>query len=125
MITFGQRGSFQKLERFLKKISQDDIFKVLDGLGQAGVNALKQATPIDSGLSAASWYYETKKEKGSYTISWRNSNVVSGVPVVILLQYGHGTGTGGYVQGVDFINPALKPIFDKIADEAWRVVTSA
>lgn len=96
--------------------------KILDKYGQAGVNALSAATPIDSGATASSWYYEITESKGNYTITWSNSNVADGVPIVILIQYGHATKNGGYVQGIDFINPTLKPMFKKIADDAWMEV---
>ena len=125
MITFESAGSFGNIEKFLQKMSKADMFAELDKYGKAGVAALSSATPVDSGLTATSWYYEIKKTRGSYSIKWLNKNVVNGVPVAILLQYGHATGTGGYVQGRDYINPALKPIFDQIADNVWKAVTSA
>lgn len=125
MIRLESRGDFRNLEKFLTRMSQGEVFKTLDRHGQAGVDALSMATPRDSGSAASSWSYEVVKTKRTYSISWTNSDMAGGVPVVILLQYGHGTGTGGYVQGRDFINPALKPIFDKIANEVWKAVTSA
>lgn len=118
-------GSWKKTEDFLRAIKSDKIYAALDKYGRLGVNALSSATPVESGISANSWGYEVERKAGRYSITWTNNHVVDGVPVVILLQYGHGTGTGGYVQGRDFINPALRPIFDKIADEVWRAVTSA
>lgn len=125
MITFETSGSFDKTERFLSRMSKGDVFRALESYGQAGVQALAAATPVESGATSAMWGYTVKKTRGSYSIEWTNGNVVGGVPVVILLQYGHGTGTGGYVRGRDFINPAIKPVFDKIADEVWKAVTSA
>jgi len=106
-------------------MKRGEILRVLHKYGQMGVDALSNATPIDSGLAAASWDYKVERSRGSYAISWSNSDVENGFPVVIMLQYGHGTRGGGWVQGRDFINPAIKPIFDKIADDVWKVVTSA
>lgn len=125
MIEFESSGSFDKTESFLTKMSKGDIFQALDKYGQMGVLALSGATPVDTGASAASWSYEVKRSVGSYSISWTNGHMVAGVPLVILLQYGHGTGTGGYVSGRDFINPAIRPVFDKIAEDVWKAVTSA
>jgi hypothetical protein len=95
----------------------------LDRYGREGVVALASATPIDSGHTANSWYYEITRVPGSVIINFSNSNVQNGVPIAIILQYGHGTGTGGWVQGRDYINPAIQPVFDRIANEAWREVT--
>ena len=125
MITFSSRGDFKNLEKFLSRMSKGEIFRVLDGFGRQGVDALASSTPVDSGVTAQSWIYEVTKSANTYSISWKNSHIVDGRPIVILLQYGHGTGTGGYVQGRDFINPAIKPIFDKIAESVWKAVTSA
>lgn len=125
MLQFETSGFPGKTEAFLAKLSKGDIYKALDRFGREGVAALAGATPVDSGASAAAWGYEVTRGKGSASITWFNNNVVGGTPLVILLQYGHGTGTGGYVQGRDFINPAMRPIFDRIADEVWKAVTSA
>ena len=125
MISVESAGSFSNIEKFLEKMSKADMFSALEKYAQAGVAALASATPIDSQLTATSWSYAISKTKGSYSIRWLNSNKINDVPVAILLQYGHGTGTGGYVQGRDYINPALKPIFDQIADNVWKAVTSA
>jgi hypothetical protein len=125
LITFEQSGSFKHMESFLQKMSSGDLFRMLDRFAQQGVTALASATPYESGLTASSWSYEIKHSSSSYSITWTNSHIVDGVPIAIILQYGHGTGTGGYVSGRDYINPTLKPIFDKIADEVWKVVTSA
>lgn len=116
-------GSFKNTENYLKRMSRGDAFRVLNRYGSMGVEALRSATPVDSSETANSWRYEVERRSGRYSIKWTNSHMAGGTPVVILLQYGHGTGTGGYVQGRDFINPAIKPIFDKIADEVWREVT--
>lgn len=126
VIKFESKGSWDQTGKFLKKIGDTSaLFSSLDQYGRMGVNALASATPVESGVSAQSWSYEVKRARGSCSITWFNSHVVGGVPVVILLQYGHGTGTGGYVRGRDFINPAIQPVFDRIADEVWKAVTSA
>ena len=125
MIVFEHSGSFKNLDAFLSKMSKADISSLLNTLAQEGVRALQSATPVDSGLTAASWGCKVSGGRGGYTITWTNSHVVSGVPIAIILQYGHGTGTGGYVAGRDYINPAIRPIFDRIAEQAWKVVTSA
>lgn len=123
MIKFRQKGDFSKLTSFLEKTKEAVRLGDLDKYGREGVAALASATPVDSGLTANSWYYEITNKNGSATISFFNSNIQNGVPIAIILQYGHATGTGGYVQGRDYINPAIQPIFDKIADEAWKEVT--
>lgn len=117
------RGSFKKTENFLQRMSQKVYLKHLESLAKRGVDALSSATPVDSGLTASSWAYEIHSSESSYQIVWTNSNVNKGVPIAIILQYGHGTGTGGYVQGRDYINPAIQPIFDEIAKTAWLEVT--
>ena len=123
MITFRQKGDFSKLTRFLERAKQAVKIGDLDKYGREGVAALASATPVDSGLTAKSWYYEIVNSNGSVTINFNNSNIQNGVPIAIILQYGHGTGTGGWVEGRDYINPAIQPIFDKITNEAWREVT--
>lgn len=123
MITFRQKGDFSKLTRYLTKVKAAAKVSVLDRFGKEGVAALSSATPKDSGLTADSWFYETEITNGSATISFHNSNVNKGVPIAIILQYGHGTNNGGYVQGRDYINPAIQPIFDKMAEDAWKEVT--
>jgi hypothetical protein len=125
MISFKVSGSTKRTEEFLKKIGSGDIFAGLESIAREGVTALAEATPIDSGRAKESWGYEVSKTKGSYTITWTNNDIENGFPVAVMIQYGHGTGTGGYVQGIDYINPAMRPIFQKLADKAWRVVTSA
>lgn len=124
MITVDVSGSFDNIEAFLKRASRVNIPAILKACGQDGVTALALATPIQTGLAAHSWGYEVTENHGVYTIYWTNSDIENGFPVVIALQYGHATGTGGYVQGQDFINPAIAPVFDKIADRVWKAVTS-
>jgi hypothetical protein len=123
MITFKQKGDFSKLTRYLQRAKEVVHLSDLDKFGKEGVNALAAATPKDSGKTASSWYYVITHKNGSSSISFQNSNIQNGVPIAIILQYGHGTRNGGYVQGRDYINPALQPIFDRIADEAWKEVT--
>ena len=123
MITFRQKGDFSKLTRYLERAKEVIKLGDLDKYGQEGVDALSSATPVDSGLTASSWYYKIENKNGSATISFYNSNVNNGVPIAIILQYGHGTDTGGWVEGRDYINPAILPIFEKIANDAWEEVT--
>lgn len=115
-------GDFKKVTRFLKRMDKLDFVRYLNRYGQIGVNALSSATPVDSGQTASSWGYEVHKTGRTYKIVWTNSNQNKGVPIAILIQYGHGTGSGAYVQGVDYINPAIRPIFDKLAAEIWKEV---
>ena len=125
-INFTHRGNFNKLERFLTKALNFRVVvhAVLQKYGQKGVEALASATPKDSGNTAESWTYEIVDEASGSKIVWKNSNINNGVIIALLLQYGHGTGTGGYVQGTDYINPAIESIFKEMADEAWKEVTS-
>ena len=123
MISFRHKGDFSKFTNFLERAKQTVCIGDLDRYGREGVAALASATPVDSGQTANSWYYEIKQGPGSVTINFNNSHFSDGVPIAIILQYGHGTGTGGWVQGRDYINPAIQPIFDKIANDAWREVT--
>lgn len=125
MFSFESSGSFKKTELFLQRMLKGDMFSSLEQFAREGVDALSSATPVDSGLTSESWTYEIRKSRGFYQIVWSNSNVVDGRPIAILLQYGHGTGTGGYVEGYDYINPAMRPIFDRIAENVWKAVTSA
>lgn len=125
MIEISSSGSTDKTEKFLTTLTRGDIFATLDKYGQEGVNALATATPVDTGLTAESWTYEVIRDRSGWSIVWRNTNVAAGRPVAILLQYGHGTGTGGYVAGRDYINPVIRPLFDRIANDIWKVVTSA
>ena len=123
MITIQSQGDWKNTQNYLERMSTGEIFKLLEKYGQQGVTALATATPIDSGATANSWDYEVQIGKGLYSIIWTNDNVVHGQPIAILIQYGHGTGTGGWVEGRDYINPAIKPIFDRILNEVWREVT--
>lgn len=123
MISFRHKGDFSKVTRYLERVKHAARLSILDKYGREGVAALASATPTDTGLTAASWYYKVEHTNGSATISFHNSNIQSGVPIAIILQYGHGTGTGGWVQGRDYINPAIQPIFDRIVNDAWREVT--
>lgn len=123
MISFRQKGDFSKTTSFLKRVKEKMYLGDLNKYGRQGVAALASATPVDSGLTASSWYYEIENSKGSATITFYNSNVQKGVPIAIILQYGHGTRNGGWVEGRDYINPAIQPIFDEIADNAWREVS--
>ena len=124
MIRFRHKGNFSKTKRFMERAKEAVRLGKLDKYGREGVSALASATPVDSGLTASSWYYEIEHQNGSSTIVFNNSNVQKGVSIAIILQYGHGTRNGGWVQGRDYINPAIQPVFDKIADEAWKEVTS-
>ena len=123
MITFKQKGDFSKLTSFLERAKEAAHIGNLDKYGREGVDALASATPVRTGLTANSWYYEIEHQNGSVSITFNNSNVNKGVPIAIILQYGHGTRNGGWVQGRDYINPAIQPVFDRIANEAWREVT--
>jgi hypothetical protein len=123
MISFRQKGDFSKLNRYFERVKEAARVSVLDKYGQAGVAALSSATPVDSGETANSWFYEIEHTSTSATITFCNSHINKGVPIAIILQYGHGTGTGGWVEGRDYINPAIQPVFDKITSEAWEEVT--
>lgn len=123
MIRYRQKGSFKNLTMFLERAQKTFDSSILDKYGQQGVAALSSATPVDSGKTANSWGYVIEQKKGSVTITFTNTNIQNGVPIAIILQYGHGTSNGGWVEGRDYINPALRPIFDKLVDEAWREVT--
>lgn len=123
MIVIKQQGNFNNTEAFLKRAGNVNIMRILNKHAREGVAALKAATPIDSGETRNAWGYEIQKKGNSFTICWTNSNIVNGVPIAIILEYGHGTKNGGYVQGRDYIKPAIRPIFDKIANEAWKEVT--
>ena len=123
MISFRHKGDFSKTKRYLERVKEAARLKILDKYGREGVAALASATPVETGLTASSWYYEIERTNTSTTITFNNSNIQNGVPIAVILQYGHGTGTGGWVQGRDYINPAIQPVFDKIANDAWREVT--
>ena len=123
MIRFKHRGDFHNTETFFNRILKRSYIDILRKYGQAGVEALAAATPKDTGETAASWSYEIVQTRNGYSIFWTNSNVNQGVNIALILQYGHGTGTGGYVRGIDYINPAIRPVFDEIANAAWKEVT--
>lgn len=123
MIRFIQKGDFKKLNNFLERIKDIVNRSQLDKYGIQGVEALSNATPKKTGKTSESWYYKINRKNDSLSISFYNSNINKGVPIAIILQYGHGTKNGGWVQGRDYINPAIQPIFDKIAEEAWKEVT--
>lgn len=125
MISITSKGSFQKTEQFVTKLAKGEIFFVLAKYGQEGVNALAAATPVRTGLVASSWSFEVVKKGSWYSIIWHNHDIENGFPVAIMLQYGHGTGNGGYINGVDYINPAIMPIFDRISADVWKEVQRA
>ena len=126
MITIRCRGNYNKTEKFLKESKDiNELRQIMEKYGREGVAALSAATPIDTGETASSWTFEVVQDSDGISLVFNNSNTtVTGIPIVVLLQYGHGNGRGGYVQGRDFINPAIQPIFDKLAEEAWREVTT-
>lgn len=123
MIVIKQIGDFKKTDSFLERAKNLAHLGVLDKYGKMGVDALKAGTPVRSGKTANSWDYTIERSKGYAAIVWSNSNINKGVNIAVIIQYGHGTGWGGYVEGVDYINPAMKPVFDKIAEEVWKEVT--
>lgn len=123
MINFRQTGDWSKTTNFMKRLKQRKYLSSLDKYGQRGVDALSSATPVDTGKTANSWSYEIRNNDKKVSIIFKNSNIVNGVPIAIILQYGHGTRNGGWVEGRDYINPAIQPIFDKIVKEAWGEVT--
>ena len=123
MISFTQKGDFSKLNRYLERAKEAAQLGILNKYGREGVSALAAATPVESGETAKSWSYKIERTKGSAAIVFYNSNIQNGVPIAIILQYGHGTRNGGWVEGRDYINPAIQPIFDRILAELWREVT--
>lgn len=123
MITFRHKGDFSKLGKFLERAKEAVRLGDLNKYGREGVAALKSGTPVESGKTADSWYYEIVNKNGLIRLNFLNSNVNDGVPIAVIIQLGHGTGTGGWVEGRDYINPAIRPIFDRIADEMWKEVT--
>lgn len=124
VITIKHKGNFNKTERLFGRILKRNYKNVLEKYGQLGLEALSSATPKDSGKTASSWRYEVTFGKHSISVTWLNDNINDGVNIALILQYGHGTGNGGYVRGRDYINPAIQPIFDAMADEAWKEVVS-
>ena len=121
-ISFSSKGDFSKTIKFLNKVKNVKINDILSKYGKIGVNALSQATPKDSGVTSQSWNYRIEVNNNNASIVWYNTNVVKGVNIAVILQYGHGTRNGGWVEGTDYINPAMKPIFDKIANQVWKEV---
>ena len=125
MITFSHKGDFSRTTKMLQKLSKGNYIRsILERYAQIGVEALREATPVDTGKTAASWGYDITVSDDLCSITWTNSSQNNGVPIVMLIQYGHGTRTGGYVQGRDFINPTMKPIFDKITEDVWKEVST-
>ena len=123
LVTIKHRGSFKNTEMFLNRASNINYTRILERYGQEGVNALAESTPTNTGETANSWIYEIQYLPTGIKLMWKNTNIVDGVPIAILIQYGHGTRNGGYVQGIDYINPALRPIFDRMINETWKGVT--
>lgn len=123
-IRISHKGSFKNINEFFKRMSERDSTGIYNTYGRIGVEALRNATPVDTGTTAGSWSYEIVQNEGSTSIAWTNSNINDGCPIAIILQYGHATKNGGYVQGIDYINPALKPIFEQMADSLWEEVVS-
>lgn len=125
MVVLRQRGNFNNLSKFLNKCRSINIDKILEKYARKGLEALQNATPNDTGKTARSWDYAIEKNQNGVVISWTNSNIVDGVPIAIIIQYGHATRNGGYVTGIDYINPALKPVFDELSEKIFKEVTSA
>lgn len=123
MISFRQKGDFSKTLKYLDRIRDPVKMGILDKYGREGVAALSSATPVNTGATANSWYYKIEKDRNTAKVVFYNSHINKGVPIAIIIQYGHGTGTGGWVQGRDYINPAIRPIFDKMANDVWKEVT--
>lgn len=124
MISFTQKGDFNKLTKFLKNSSKNLNISGLDKFGKEGVAALASVTPVDTGETASCWYYKIQKTKTSISINFCNSNISEDVPIAIILQYGHVTNNKGWVEGYDYINPSIKPIFEKITKQAWKEVSN-
>lgn len=124
MISFKHKGDFKSTTKFLTKARTGHIKRALEKYGKIGVEALKEATPKDTGKTSESWTYEVIAKNNRFSIQWKNTNFVDGVPIALIIQYGHATRNGGYVQGVDYINPAMKPIFDEILTNVWKEVVS-
>lgn len=124
-LTIRHRGRYNKTEEFLNKLTNREYLNILDKYGQKGVEALRNSTPIDTGKTANSWYYEIERSYGKTSLYWSNSNINDGVVIAIILQYGHGTGNGGYVRGSNYINPAIRPVFDELLTELWKEVVGS
>lgn len=123
MLKVTREGTFDNLEKSLKNMSKIDYRQLLNRYGEEGVLALSAATPVDTGKSAGAWRYVVENKGSRWSITWTNDNTHQGIPIVLLIQYGHATGNGGYIQGRDFINPALRPVFDKLASAVWKEVS--
>ena len=123
MIVFKQKGDFSKVTKYLQKAKKGVNLRSLEKYAEAGVQALKRSTPVNTGLTANSWYYKIESKNGIIEISFCNSNIQNGVPIAIILQYGHATGNGGWVEGRDYINPSVQPIFDELTKQAWKEVS--
>ena len=124
MIVLSSKGDFSKATRYFERLKETAKLGVLDKYGREGVAALSSATPVETGLTANSWTYKIQLSESSASIEFHHSNINNGVPIAIILQYGHGTGTGGWVEGRDYINPAIRPVFDKIVEDLWKEVTN-
>lgn len=124
-VTFSQKGDFSKTNSMLQRMLENVDLSILDKYGRKGIQLLESATPIDTGVTAASWYYTIEHDKNQATLTFNNSNIVRGMSVALLIQYGHATRTGGWVEGLDYINPALQPLFEELAKEAWKEVTKS
>lgn len=124
-IVLESRGSFRKTDNFLQTMKRKDIYKSLEHYGRMGTNGLQAATPVETGITANAWYHKVSRSGKYYSITWYNYHVDSGIPIVILLQYGHATKNGGFVQGRDFINPVIVPLFNQISNEVWKAVQKA
>ena len=122
MIIFKSKGNWERTTKYLKSLSKEEFLDRLNFYGEMGIQILSKLTPKDTGLTASSWSYEIKKTINGTNIEWHNSNVNKGLPIAILIQYGHGTGTGAYVEGVDYINPAIKSVYEFAVDEIWGKV---
>lgn len=120
VITYETKGDFKKTTSFLERIKEGFNLGILDKYGRMGVSALQDATPKDTGRAASSWYYTIERKGKDVTISFNNSDIEDGCPIAIILQYGHATKNGSYVEGIDYINPAIQPVFDEIAEMAWK-----
>lgn len=125
MIEITQKGTFKNIELYLERLRKAQVVSILNKYGEMGVKALAQATPQDSGETANSWYFKVVSKKGYHSIRWYNRNIQDGIPIAVLIQYGHGTRNGGYVEGIDYINPAIQPIFEQISNEVWKEVTNS
>lgn len=122
MVVFKHTGDFGSTKKFLKEVRSKRYRDILEKYGKEGVSALASVTPVDTGKTAASWDYEIVETNGTVSIYWKNSNIYRGIPIALIIQYGHGTKSGGYVQGRDYINPAIRPIFDRMTEELWKEV---